>query len=109
MGIAMIHPRYIPAPPAPVQTRPTIMTLMPGVAPQRALAAANIDGLPMKSHFVSIMPYALPRGRKDRRDGAEREADAKPPYLHDIAKGVRDRCLNISCDSGVEAVEEVRG
>lgn len=46
-------PRYIPLPPTPARTRPTISAEMLGAAPQRADAASNRRVEPMNSHLVS--------------------------------------------------------
>lgn len=56
-------PEYIPDPPIPAMTRPTMRALMVGAAPQIALPTSNSRILKMYSHRMLKMPYALPQGR----------------------------------------------
>jgi hypothetical protein len=53
-------PRYIPAPPIPAITLPTMSAFILGAAPQIALPIAKVVTLPICSHLTLKMPYALP-------------------------------------------------
>ena len=52
----------MPLPPAPDQTRPTIMAGMLGAAPQRAEAAMKLMAKKKKSHLASNRAKSLPSG-----------------------------------------------
>ncbi len=56
--ISIAHPRYIPAPPIPAITRPTIRELEVGAAPQRALPTSNTKTLNISRTFTLNSPYA---------------------------------------------------
>jgi hypothetical protein len=53
-------PIYIPAPPIPAMTLPTMSVFMLGAAPHSALPKAKVVTLPICSHFTLKIPYALP-------------------------------------------------
>ena len=63
VSVVYSYPRYMPAPPAPAQTRPTIMASMDCAAPQTALAAAKFTRQAMKTHLLSKVLKAFPSGR----------------------------------------------
>lgn len=54
-------PKYIPAPPAPAVTLPTIKAFMFGAPPQSAEPTANMIKLAIYKYLTSHMPYAFPR------------------------------------------------
>lgn len=54
---------YMPLPPRPASTRPTMRALIFGAPPHRAEPALNRIADAMYSHFASNKPYNLPNGR----------------------------------------------
>lgn len=77
-AIKLIVPKYIPAPPPPAHTRPTMRAFMLGAAPHSALPAAKLRRLAMKSHFWSNMPYACPIGRMVTVEPSEKPTPSQP-------------------------------
>ena len=57
-------PRYIPPPPIPAITLPTMSASMVGAAPQMALPTAKVVTLLICSHLTLKMLYALPLCRQ---------------------------------------------
>ena len=60
MEMRLRFPRYMPAPPTPAITLPTMRTFMLGAAPRIAPLIAKIVILPTYNHFTLKIPYALP-------------------------------------------------
>lgn len=57
-------PRYIPAPPTPAMTLPTISAFMLGAAPQIALPTMKMTTETTWVHLTLKVPYALPLAMK---------------------------------------------